>query len=214
MTMKITILYDNTLADENLQADWGFSALVETSKHTILFDAGGNGRILMGNIEKLGIDIDSIDTVFISHHHFDHVGGLSEFLNENNDVKLFSPATFRGVKNVRENVYIKETQPLYEDIFTTGQLMDIEQSLIVKTEKGLVVIVGCSHPGLDKIKESAEIYGKVYAIVGGFHDYRRFKLLENVDYLCPAHCSKFADGVRELYPEKYLEAGAGKVLKF
>lgn len=45
----------------------------------ILFDTGANRRILLSNIEKLKIDPASIDEVFISHLHFDHTGGLSEF---------------------------------------------------------------------------------------------------------------------------------------
>lgn len=176
--LRITFLYDNTTNQPELIADWGFSALVETSQHTILFDAGANGKILMGNIEKLHINPLKIDTIFISHHHFDHVGGLSSFLNSNNDVKLFSPNSFRGVKNVRENIYVKKRQELYSGIFSTGELDDIEQSLIIKTEKGLVILVGCSHPGLDKIIEAAEHYGNVYAIVGGFHNFRHLKSLE------------------------------------
>jgi len=54
--MKITIVYDNTTSREDLQADWGFSALIE-AKNTpkILFDTGANGKILLNNMEKLGI---------------------------------------------------------------------------------------------------------------------------------------------------------------
>lgn len=211
--MKITILYDNTSFVPELESDWGFSALVETGGQTILFDTGANGRILMGNIEKLNINLLNINNIFISHHHYDHVGGLSEFLNEHNDVTLFSPESFRGVKNVKENIYIKEQQELYPNIYTTGQLDDIEQSLIVKTNKGVVVIVGCAHPGLDKIAKVAEEYGRVYAIIGGFHGFRRFIDLKKVDYFCPAHCSKFACKIKEKFPYKYIDAGVGRIIE-
>jgi len=196
-----------------MKEDWGFSALIETEDHTILFDAGADGETLMGNLDKLHIDPLKIDTIFISHHHFDHVGGLATFLNANNDVKLFAPNSFRGVKNVRENIYIQESQELYPNIYTTGELDNIEQSLIVKTDKSLVIIAGCSHPGLDKIIETAEQYGKVYAIIGGFHDFRRIKSLEKVNILCPAHCTRFAEKIKKHYPEKYIQPGVGRTIE-
>ena len=86
--MKITIIYDNTSFKKNLQADWGFSCLVEEKDSPrILFDTGANGRILLSNMEKLKIDPLSIEEVFISHLHWDHVGGLSELLKTNPNIK-------------------------------------------------------------------------------------------------------------------------------
>jgi len=79
--MKIIILYDNNVFQRGLKSDWGFSCLVETHDRRILFDTGSNGSILLKNMEKLDIDPLSIDEVFISHPHFDHVGGLSAFLS-------------------------------------------------------------------------------------------------------------------------------------
>jgi len=64
--MKITIVYDNTAFRKGLQADWGFSALIEVKGRKILFDTGANGRILLSNMEKLEIDPKEIEDVFIS----------------------------------------------------------------------------------------------------------------------------------------------------
>jgi len=64
--MKITIVYDNTAFRKDLQADWGFSALIEVKGRKILFDTGANGRILLSNMEKLEIDPKEIEDVFIS----------------------------------------------------------------------------------------------------------------------------------------------------
>ncbi len=54
MEMKVTIVYDNEAYNNDLQADWGFSALVEV-KNTpkILFDTGADGEILY-KLELLG----------------------------------------------------------------------------------------------------------------------------------------------------------------
>jgi len=103
--MKITILYDNTVFQSGLKPDWGFSCLEEVHNRTILFDTGSNGSMLLENMKKLDIDPLSIDEVFISHAHFDHVGGLSAFLNENNNVTIYVPISLRGIRNAKEIIY-------------------------------------------------------------------------------------------------------------
>lgn len=212
--MKITILYDNTTFQVGLKADWGFSALIEFNGKRILFDTGGNGEILLDNMEKLNINAKTIDTVFISHNHFDHIGGLSAFLNKNNDVKLYAPSTFRGVKNVRELEYIAKTKEIFENIYTTGELDDIEQSLIFKTKKGLIIIVGCSHPEIEQILDVAKKYGKPYALIGGFHGFNNFPILKKVSFFSPTHCSEYIKEIKSLYPQKYIKGGVGKIIKF
>ncbi len=211
--MKITIIYDNTIYKEGLKSDWGFSALVEFNDKKILFDTGGNGEILIYNMEKLNIDPKSIDTIFISHNHFDHVGGLSAFLNKNNDLKLYAPSTFRGVKNVRELEYITRSKQLSENVYTTGELDNIEQSLIIKTPKGLVIIIGCGHPEIGQILNVAKQYGKPYALVGGFHGFNKLQILTELCFLSPTHCSEYTKEIKDLYPQKYIPGGAGKIIE-
>ncbi len=210
--MKITIIYDNTAYRKSLQADWGFSALVETNGRKILFDTGANGDILLSNMQKLGINPKEIHEIFISHPHFDHVGGLSAFLNVNNEVKVWIPPSFPGVKNVREVIEVENPRELYEGIYSTGELEGIEQSLCIETKKGIVVIVGCSHPRMTHILQVASQFGKVYGIIGGLHGTRP-ESLEDLDLICPTHCTQYKSGIKSLSPERYVEGGAGRVIK-
>jgi len=211
--MKITILYDNTVFLRGLKSDWGFSCLVETHSRNILFDTGSNGSILLKNMEKLDIDPLSIDEVFISHPHFDHIGGLSAFLNENNNVKIYVPISLRGIRNAKEIIYVDEPRELHENIFSTGELDHIEQSMAVKIDKGLVLIVGCSHPEMGKILKAASQFGKVHAIIGGLHGFNEYELFQDLGVICPTHCTQHISEIRSLYPEKYIEGGAGRIIE-
>ncbi|HMA67130.1 MAG TPA: MBL fold metallo-hydrolase [Desulfosalsimonadaceae bacterium] len=206
--MKITIIYDNTTLQEALQPDWGFSALVEYHEKTILFDTGANGAILLSNMEKLGINPESIEDVVISHAHFDHAGGLSAFLNANNRVRVWCPPTFRGVKNAGEVIDVDAPRKLYDGIYSTGELEGIEQSMCCETRKGIVIIVGCSHPSMDHIIEVASQFGRVYAVIGGMHGTPP-KMLADVGLICPTHCTMHKTEMQSLYAEKYIEGGAG-----
>ena len=167
--MKVTIIYDNTAFRKDLRADWGFSALVEIKERKILFDTGTNGRILLSNMQKLKINPKEIEDISISHLHGDHIGGLSSFLRLNNQVKLWIPSYFSEAMNAREFIEVKKPTKLYEGIYSTGELDRIEQSLCVETEKGIVIIAGCSHPRMEHIVKTASQFGKVYGIIGDLH---------------------------------------------
>lgn len=210
--MKTTIIYDNTAFRRDLQANWGFSALVEAKGKRILFDTGGSGSILLSNMRKLKIIPKEIDDVFISHSHFDHTGGLSAFLDQNNEVKVWVPRSFRGVKNAKEVIVIENSRKLYEGIYSTGKLEGIEQSLCIQTHKGILIIAGCSHPRMEHIISAASQFGKVYGIIGGLHG-NRPESLKNLDLICAVHCTQYKQEIKSLYPEKYIEGGAGKVIE-
>lgn len=210
--MKITIVYDNTAFRKDLQANWGFSALVEIKERKILFDTGANGTILLSNMQKLEINPKEIEEIFISHSHFDHTGGLSAFFDQNNEVKVWVPPSFRGIKNIREVIKVENPTKLYEGIYSTGELEGIEQSLCVKTEKGIVIIAGCSHPKMEHILQVASQFGKVYGIIGGLHGTRP-ESLKDLDLICPTHCTQYKSEIKSLYPEKYAEGGAGRVIE-
>ena len=210
--VKITIVYDNTSFRRDLQASWGFSALVEVKERKILFDTGADGRILLSNMEKLKINPKEIEDVFISHLHWDHIGGLADFLKRNNKVRLWVPSYFPGADNAREIIKVKEPRKLYEGIYSTGELDGIEQSLCIETKKGIAIIVGCSHPKMESIIKTASKFGKVYGIIGGLHGTKP-ESLKDLDLICPTHCTQYKAEIKSLYPEKYVEGGAGKIIE-
>ena len=96
--MKLTTVYDNEVYLEvsatGLTSEWGFSCLIEVSGERILFDTGGDGSILLRNMERLGIDPEDLTTIVLSHEHWDHTGGLSDLLMTNRDAEVYLLASF------------------------------------------------------------------------------------------------------------------------
>lgn len=212
--MKVTIVYDNEVYKKGmgLIADWGFSSLVEVENTPrILFDTGTDGGILLSNMRKLGIDPTSIDEVFISHAHFDHTGGLSEFLKVNRKAKIYVPPSFRGPSG-REVITIRGPTKIHENVFSTGELDRIEQSMAVKTGKGIVLIVGCSHPRMSRILRTTSKFGKVYGIIGGMHGFSEYELFRDLELICATHCTQHKREIRNLYSDKYVKGGVGQVI--
>ena len=211
--MKITLIYDNEVYTEGLKSDWGFSCLIEEEDiPRILFDTGANGSILLHNMEKLNIDPLSIDIIFISHAHWDHTGGLSSFLNKNKGVKIYIPNSCPEPSGAKEIIRVTEALEICNGVFSTGELKGIEQSLAIKTEKGLTVVVGCSHPGVEDILYSATQFGSLYALIGGLHGFSQFDEIKDLELVCPCHCTQFKSIIRSLHPKKYIDGGVGKII--
>ena len=162
-------------------------------------------------MKKLNINPLSIDEVFISHPHFDHIGGLSAFLNENNEVTVYVPVSLRGIRDAKEIIYVDEPMKLHENIFSTGELDHLEQSMAVKTNNGLILFVGCSHPKMEKIFGAVLQFGEIHAIIGGLHGFNQYKLLQDLKMICPAHCTEHTDEIKAIYPETFIEGGVGKI---
>jgi 7,8-dihydropterin-6-yl-methyl-4-(beta-D-ribofuranosyl)aminobenzene 5'-phosphate synthase len=231
-----TIVYDNYPYAEGLKTDWGFGCLVQGMDKTILFDTGRQGDVFMANMEALKLDPCSVDIVVISHFHGDHTGGLDAFLERNSKVTVYVPAPKRdefaqrlGAKGV-EVVWVDEPRTLCPNVHLTGSMGEriIEQSLILDTGEGAVLITGCSHPGIVEIlHKTKEILDRpIYAAFGGFHlsqhsraqverIIREFKAL-GVTRPGPTHCTggEAIAQFREAFGDKCLKLGVGRVLRF
>jgi len=212
--MKVTIVYDNDVSSKGLKAGWGFSAVIEArDTPTILFDTGADSATLLHNMEELGIDAKRIGIIVISHAHGDHTGGLPGILEVNKEAKLYVPASFQGFISGRGVTIVTRPLQISEGIFSTGELKDVEQSLAIETGKGILVVAGCSHPGVGEILDAASRFGKVYGVIGGFHGFRSFSRLSGLSLIVPCHCTQYKSEILELFPQQSIRCGVGLVLE-
>jgi 7,8-dihydropterin-6-yl-methyl-4-(beta-D-ribofuranosyl)aminobenzene 5'-phosphate synthase len=209
--MKIKILYDNTSFVEGFIADWGFSCLVEVDGRKILFDTGAKGSILLQNMAKLGISPQSLDEVFISHAHWDHTGGLAELMRIKS-MSVYLPQYCPEVRGAKACARISEASKIHDNIFSTGTLKDMEQSLVICHGEDTMVLVGCAHPGVSEILAAAEKFGKPTILVGGLHGFENFELLEDLRMVCPTHCTQHIKSIHSSYPEKVVMGGVGQMI--
>ena len=208
----------------DLLAEHGLSILIETRGKKILFDTGKSFTAL-NNARTLGAALGDVDTIVLSHGHYDHTGGLKEVLNE--AAKASRQVTVLAHPEVWSRHYMlrKDERPRYvgipferedleslgahiqlergpsevaEDVIVTGEIPRItpfepllenrlalpdgdgwrldeipdDQAVVVRTESGLVVVVGCAHSGvINTVEYARTIAGdeRVHAIVGGIH---------------------------------------------
>ena len=231
--LEIRVIFDNTSARKDLRRSWGFSAVVDFGGHRVLFDTGSDPILLLEHLEKMQIDPQTIEHAVISHQHGDHLRGVYWVFEKNPKMKVhfldcFPEEAFRRASAVRMKPNrVKEPFQVVPGLYSTGVVDGLppEQSLIIETSKGLVMIVGCSHPGLVKLVETAETQRKkksIRLLLGGFHLLRKkpeeirttIKRLQElkVEAVIPAHCS--GDLAKELfqlsYGNQYETAGAGR----
>jgi len=230
--IQMTIVYDNHSFKEDLEKDWGFSCFIEGLEKSILFDTGKNGHILLSNMDKLGIRPEEIDLVFLSHAHKDHTDGLDVLLSKNSKMKVWLPDFFsssfkESIKSAGAHVVeVDNFKKICDGVYTTGVIPGWikEQSLILDTNKGLILVTGCAHPRIIKIVFTAKklLEKSIHMVLGGFHlagfseaeieeITARFRAL-GVEKVGPCHCS--GDNCRIImakeYQDDFIKTGAGK----
>jgi metal-dependent hydrolase (beta-lactamase superfamily II) len=193
-SLRILPLIDFHTSDPRLRTEVGVSYLIETDDRRILFDVGQNTNSespspLERNMKALGIDLASVDTVFISHNHFDHVGGMKwqrlrtfslgmeqmPFPNPRTRAIVPTQMTYPGLEPERAVGPMR----LGEGIASTGAIPRQlvigwieEQSLVVNVEGlGAVLIIGCGHQPVPNLVERYEeaFAEPLYGVVGGLH---------------------------------------------
>lgn len=234
-TVKISVLYDNQKYNPELKTGWGFSALVQTGDKNILFDTGGDGQTLLSNMRKMGINPSKIDAVVLSHIHGDHTGGLSDFLIENPNMQVYVPSSFPAnfeyeIKTVGADlVEIFGPEKIVKGFHSTGELGTSikEQGMMFETPKGLVLMTGCAHPGIDKMVEKVRELSdqRIYLVMGGFHlrEASESKIADiisifkklGVEKIAPSHCTgeKTIHLFEKDYGNNYIKSGVGKIVE-
>ncbi|MGZ7136148.1 MAG: MBL fold metallo-hydrolase [Methanobacterium sp.] len=212
--MYLKILYDN-IAKIGFKKGWGFSCLIKTSKENILFDTGWNENILLHNMKIAGVNPEEIDKIVISHSHWDHIGGLNQVLNNAKGIQVYTLKSFsknlkNEIKRYATIIEISNQKKIGENIWTTGELGDKikEQSLVLHTKKGNIVLTGCAHPGLEVIIEKSREFGDVYGVIGGFHD-SSIDILKDIPVIMPCHCTEKIEEIKKNMPETYNNCFTG-----
>ena len=152
--MKWTVLSDNRTNNDQLQTEHGLSILLETEKHRLLLDTGASD-VFIRNAEKLwvdasagmkmGIDLSTVDYVFISHGHSDHAGGLKYLMMINNKVQVIvSPDAMSGIfYSKRGNLHsITAEWPKIDD----GRLVLIDQTCALAEDIHVIAHIPQNHP--------------------------------------------------------------------
>jgi 7,8-dihydropterin-6-yl-methyl-4-(beta-D-ribofuranosyl)aminobenzene 5'-phosphate synthase len=128
--MRIVNLIENTEGSAGCAIAHGLSFYVETTRHKLLVDLGPSEETLK-NAEKLGIDLTQVDTVILSHGHYDHSGGIMAFSKINPDAVIYMQ------ESARDDYYADDGESAdrkrYRYIGIDGDIMSLSQ---VKTIQG------------------------------------------------------------------------------
>lgn len=234
--MEVIILFEKEAVDERYVTGWGLSYLIQSR---ILFDTGENFESLDHNAKCMGKDLAQIEKVVITHEHWDHTGGLWDFLKINTHCTVYACSGFSEEFKERINSYrtplveITTSAKIDDNVYSTGQMnVDykgtklVEQALVLDRGKELTLLCGCSHPGITYIIERVKhVFSKeVTMVIGGLHlldkerrysDYVVHALGElGVKKVGASHCTGFDAQVlfKEAYGDRFIDIKIGKIL--
>jgi 7,8-dihydropterin-6-yl-methyl-4-(beta-D-ribofuranosyl)aminobenzene 5'-phosphate synthase len=179
----------------------------------------------------MGLDAGKIDLIVLSHEHGDHTEGLPAFVKMRKDIPVLIPYSFSEPFKKKMigfgliPVLVKEPAKICDNLYTSGEFkyQIPEQALVLNTRNGLVVMTGCSHPGIvEMLKEIKLAFNKnIYMVFGGFHLLNKSKkemdeIISEIKAIgvvkCGAtHCTgkKQIQMIRDAFGTDYFELGVG-----
>jgi len=221
-------VFENRSASADFVPMWGFSCFID--ELGIMFDTGSNYRILKHNMKMLNIPIENVSSLFLSHFHWDHVGGALDFCMDTRSLDVFllssfSPRFIESLKLSGCKTHVIDTPTKLCSCVSTGILDGIvpEHGLIVPTHKGPILITGCAHPGIITMTERAMELTKerLFGVIGGFHllNSAPKEILEIAYYLnevvtgfvAPCHCTgeTAISILKQRLKDKFVEVRCG-----
>lgn len=225
-SLEIISLYDKE-GLKGFETGWGLSFWIEfiPVSRVILFDTGWNGNILLKNIQRVKKDIREVTDIFLTHDHWDHVGGVVFLLAYDlpNLKNIFVPSTFsthfkqelKVLAHVTSISLSKNPIKLFPKGYSSGELGDAikEQSLILRLRNEKTVLVtGCGHPQVSIIADMAAKVAPVSHLIGGFHDFKNIEYFSKIDNIIPVHCTKEKEKILKRFPEKTRTFKVGEKL--
>ncbi|MCR4907821.1 MAG: MBL fold metallo-hydrolase [Lachnospiraceae bacterium] len=146
--MRIINLIENTEGTKGCACAHGLSFYVETEKHRLLLDLGPSAETIK-NAEKLGIDLKQVDTVILSHGHYDHSGGIIPFSEINPDAVIFMQASAGGDYYADDGENAGDSRYVYigidKDIIKLPQVKFIRGDLKIDDELELFTVKERTH---------------------------------------------------------------------
>lgn len=238
--IKLTLIVDDLNgAEPGYLKSFGFALLIELNNKKILFDTGTKEDVLLKNLIKYGVNPSEINTVILSHNHYDHTNGLSGILKYNPDISVYVHKYWKKsvkkigdsfphknmifieqggiIKEMGENIYITNSykSPDYGGIY--------EQACYIKAKDSFILISGCCHPGLNDFLKDREFLGisdkSPLHVIGGFHGFKfsdeEANLLNPQIYsLTLCHCTKNIKVFKNQFREKCIIGAIGRTMIF
>jgi 7,8-dihydropterin-6-yl-methyl-4-(beta-D-ribofuranosyl)aminobenzene 5'-phosphate synthase len=275
MKAKVTIVCENCVFNQpGAIAEHGLSIFMETDRGNYLLDTG-QGKAVINNALVLGLDLKTIKGIIMSHHHWDHTGGLGPVLDLKGAVDIYAhPGFFKESYNIGGGMvryigvpyprpllegkgatfkFSNEFQQIEPGMWLTGEVPrrtdyelgdknqvvksnggyvkdDIldDQSVVIETEKGLLVVLGCCHSGIiNTLSYIVEKMGQrpIYAVIGGTHlgpvgDEQREKSIAalkafDIERIGVSHCTglKTASRLAGEFGDRFFFCNVGTVVE-
>ena len=275
MKIKATIVSENCVFHlPGAMAEHGLAIFMETDRGNYLLDTG-QGKTIVNNAQVLGLDLRTIRGIIISHHHWDHTGGIVPVLDLKGAVDIYAhPDFFKESYSVTKNkvryIGVPYPRPLLEakgatfkfssefhqiepGMWLTGEVprhtdyergdqkqmlksgegfvkddLRDDQSVVVETEKGLFIVLGCCHSGIiNTLEYIMEKMGRrrIHAVIGGTHlgpvsDEQREKSIDalkafDIERIGVSHCTglKTASLLAQEFGDRFFFCNVGEAVE-